>query len=239
MKIKITLILILFFTTLSAQVKRAELFIDYSMVPTGGLIGINEAAGFGGGAKAAIGIIENFTINLRTGYNLFSISDPTALNSWGWEFWTDRYYPKIVSDLRADPNLSVRIEPVQKMDVIPLEVTLGYLIRATDKLSFTAEAGGGFYFYNRRLFALEDWTKRFPSAEYEFNYTYRNFAPAKKGNPLFVSGGAAVRYEIITDFALSAGFGYSSVIATEGSMGYDDFPIKNLMSLKFGIQFIY
>jgi hypothetical protein len=221
-----------------AQLQSISLFGDYSTTSSTRLQ-ITEADAVGGGVKIKFLIADNLSINVNGGYKLYSLSEPDVLNNWGWVFWTDRYYNKIVSDLNADPNLSADISAVQKMDLIPVSIGLNFELPYSNNIIFSQSIGIGVYFYNRRMYAVENWSKYFPDADYTINYSYRNFAPSKKGNPLFVNLGSELKYSLWNDFSLFTQININAVISTEGSMGYDSFPLKNEISFVLGLVIYY
>ena len=115
-----------------AQLQSISVFGDYSSALSTRLQ-ITEADAVGGGVEIKFLIADNLAINVNGGYKLYSLSEPDVLNNWGWVFWTERYYPKIVSDLNADQNLGVQISATQKMDLIPISVSISYDFLPIDK----------------------------------------------------------------------------------------------------------
>lgn len=221
-----------------AQLKSVTAFTDYSYASTTRLA-ITNADAVGGGVKIKFTVWNNFNLGIIGGYKLYSVNEPDVLNTWGWTFWTDRYYTKIVSDLAADPSLSVEIGAVQKMDLIPVVLFAEYDFELADKFFVTPSVGTGIYFYTRRMYAVENWGKRFPAADYTFYYSFRNFAPAKKGNPAFVNSSLDLEYKLFEIMSIYSSINYNYIIPTEGSMGYDFFPFENEVSLKLGIVIKY
>lgn len=233
------LTLILLFSQFDmAQINSVSAYADYSIGLSKRLT-ITNADAVGGAVKIKFNIIGNFNAGIVGEYKLYSLNELDVLKSWGWQFWTDRYYNKIVSDLQADPNLSVEIGAVQKMDIIPLMLFAGYEIAVTDNFIIAPSAGLGIYFYTRRMFATENWSKNFPEANYVFTYSYRNFAPNKKGNPVFVNTNLDFEYKISDNTGIYSGINFNFIIPTENSMGYSAFPFENEISIKGGIIIFY
>ncbi len=231
--------LFFFFNSLSlAQLQTITLFSDYSFAGKKNLE-ITRAVAVGALVQLKFNLYENFGFSVISGYKLYSLNEPDVLKTWDWDFWTNRYYPKIVSDLKADPNLSVEIGAVQKMDLIPLIVLFNYDFLLFEDLKITPSAGAGVNFYTRRMFATETWTKKFPQANHSFTYSYRNFAPDKKGNPVFAKFGLIFTYNLLSYLDLSASSSYSKVFETKKSMGYDTFPFDSEFSINLGISFKY
>ena len=222
----------------NAQVKSIHLTGDYSSALNKRLE-ITKADAVGALVSIKINLIDNLNINFTSGYKLYSLNEQDVLGSWDWDFWTERYYPKIISDLNADPNLSVEIGAVQKMDLIPIILLFSYDLKFIDDLNFSPSLGGGIYFYTRRMFATENWSKKFPEANYTLTYSYRNFAPDKKGNPVFTKAGFEITYTLLSYLDLTASTFYIKVIKTNGSMGYDMFPFDSELSINFGLSFKY
>lgn len=220
-----------------AQLKSINIFSDYSTALSKRL-NVNAASAVGGGAEVQYDLGKNFSISLEGGYKLYSISQDNQLIAWGWDFWNNRYSNKIKSDLQADKNLSVVINSSQKLGIIPVLLHANYSYNFSDKISLTASLGGGVYFYTRTLYVIEQWSKKFPSENYTFTYSYRNFAPEKKGNPFVVSAGLNLSYEFIDAFSLIAGFDYTSIFSGSGS-GAKNFLFNNEINTKLGIIFSY
>ncbi len=230
--------LFLFSSVVSAQLKSVAAYTDYSYALTK-RFAITNADAVGGAVKIKYSVWDNLSVGLIGGYKLYSLNEPDVLNAWGWQFWTDRYYNKIVSDLLADPNLSVVIGAVQKMDLVPAILFVEYDINVIDKLSVTPSLGCGIYFYTRRMYATENWSKNFPDANYTLTYNFRNFAPSKKGNPVFVTSGIDIEYRTFEVMSLYTSANFNYIIPTEGSMGYDSFPFDSEISFKLGIVIKY
>lgn len=237
---KIFTVLIISFLSCSSfgQIKNITLVSDYSFAQNKRLQ-ITKADAVGALVSIKVNVIDNFNFTFSSGYKLYSLNEPDVLATWDWDFWTNRYYPKILSDLSADPNLSVEIGAVQKMDLIPVIVLLNYDFQLTDEVSITPSVGGGVYFYTRRMFATETWSKRFPQADYTLTYSYRNFAPDKKGNPFFSKLGLDVTYNLLSYLDITASSYYTKVFETEGSMGFDMFPFSSELSFNLGLSFKY
>ncbi len=141
--------------------------------------------------------------------------------------------------MNADPNLSVEIGAIQKMDLIPIILLDNYDLNLIENLTITPSAGARVNFFTRRMFATETWTKKFPQADYSFTYSYRNFAPYKKGNPVFAKLGLTFTYNLLSYLDLTASSSYSKIFETEKSMGYDTFPFDSEISINLGISFKY
>lgn len=223
---------------MNAQLKSITTVAEYSSTLSKRL-DVQDASAVGGGVDITYAVAGNFNIGLRAGYLLYSINQTDQLNRWGWTFWNDRYLNKIQSDMRADPSLSAVIGSVQKMDAIPVALHCDYTIDAAEKLTIVPTVAAGVTFYSRRLFADETWTKIFPAAAYSFTYNFRNFAPTKKGSPLFGSAGVAVRYRLFSDVGVVSSVNYTQYIATTDSFGYTGFPFDNECSIKLGLEFLY
>lgn len=230
------------FTILFTNVNYSQLnSIGVSSVysPSMGKKEVTDASAFGGIVNVNFSVSQNLTVGISLGYKLFSLSQPNQLELWGWDFWNNRYKSKIESDLRADPNLSVVIGSVQKMDVIPFLLTSRYTIQIGEDFSITPNISAGIIFYTRRMYAEETWSKNFPNAKYVLTYSYRNFAPNKKGNPIATSAGIDFSYLLFNNIQLNAGAMFMYYVETKNTMGSDLFPIKHETSIKLGFNFIY
>lgn len=226
-------------TNIYAQLSDIELYSTYSIALTK-LNEIDKADAVGGGLKIKFEVTDNFDLGLEGGYKLFSVSQPGQLEKFGWRFWNERYSNTIQSNLNAtELNLSVNITSTQKVDVIPVLLSGYYSLNISDDFKVTPSIGAGFYFYTRRMFVVENWSRFFPEENHTFEYSYRNFAPSKKGNPLVGKATLDLYYSVSKGFKLFAGGGYLYVLPTEGSLGYDNFILENEFEIKAGLTFIY
>lgn len=220
------------------QLKSISILPDYSFAPSKRLE-ITRADAVGGIVNVRFNLIDNLNLSLKGGYKLYSLNEPDVLATWNWQFWSDRYYNRIVSDLNADPNLSVEIGTVQKMDLIPVSLIFDYKIDISQRIAVSPSAGGGVMFFTRRMYAVENWSKFFPEANYTFSYSYRNFAPDKKGNPFFISAGLLLEYNLFKTLNIFGASHFNYIIPADGSMGYDEFPFSSELSFNLGISILY
>lgn len=236
-KIFIPLLFILFAVNLYPQIKYVTFFSDYS-APIDKRLAVNKISAVGGGAEISFNIYRGISASFTAGYRLYSLQQDSAIAQWNWKFWTTRYKGIVQSDLLANPNLKATLDPIQKMDVIPVSISLKY--SRTLLKSFDVEAGlsTGVFFYTRRLYLNEHWTKQFNSIDYQFDYTFRNFADNKYGNPFFYSAEIKAGYVITEICRLDAGVSYLQVINKSHS-GYEYFPFKNSFDIKLGLTFLY
>ncbi len=234
----VLLILLLIPLMTNAQLRTITAYTEYSSTLSKRL-DVTKADALGGGVDILFAVSEEITIGMRGGYYFYSVQQTDQLNRWGWRFWNDRYLNKIQADMKADPSLTAVIGSVQKMDLIPLTVHGDYTIAAAEDLTVTPTIGIGAAFYQRRLYADETWTKTFPSANYSFTYSFRNFAPSKKGNPLFGTIGASVSYKMFSSIGVHSSVNYTQYLKTPGKFGYDGFIFSNEFSLRLGLDFTY
>ncbi len=239
MKKLLTIIFLFCFVSISfPQLKSINILSDYS-VAIDKRLQITQADAVGALVLIKFNLIENLNLTLSSGYKLYSLNEPDVLKTWDWDFWTNRYYPKIISDLNADRNLSVEIGAVQKMDLVPLILMFNYDLKLVDDFTVTPSAGAGVYFFTRKMYATETWSKRFPDANYTLTYSFRNFAPDKKGNPFFTRFGLDVTYNLLTYLDITVSSYYSKMFETEGTLGYDMFPFSSEISFNLGLSFKY
>jgi hypothetical protein len=161
------------------------------------------------------------------------------LTAWGWDFWNSRYSNTIKSNIQADPALSVEVGSVQKMDLLPLIIGAEYAYRLDENLSINPSISGGIIFFTRRMYAEETWSKKFNQANYTFTYSYRNFAPEKKGNKIAVIPGCTVAYRLFENINIVTGIQYTQYVSVKSMIGYDDFPLNHEVNLSLGLDFVY
>ncbi len=223
---------------LEAQLQSITTFSEYSSTLSKRL-DVKNADAVGGGVDVVYSVAKNITVGLRAGYYLYSVNQTDQLNRWGWRFWDDRYLNKIQADMRADPSLSAVIGSAQKMDLIPVSLHCDYIFVVAENLTMVPTLGAGIAFYKRRLFADETWTKVFPAANYSFTYNFRNFAPAKNGNPIFGTAGVSVRHKMFSTIGIVSSLQYTQYLETKNSFGYNEFIFTNEFGIRLGLEFFY
>lgn len=239
-KILSKVIIFLMFLTglLTAQtLKDIKIYSDYSSGIDKRFL-VWKAAGVGGGADINFELYEGLTLGISAGYQLFTINQDSVIQQLQWDFWEYRYKGNISVDL-TDTTIKATLSPFEKMDVMPIKLNLEYNYSPVADLTITPSLGGGIIFYTRRIYIEETWSKYYPTVGYTFIYSYRNFAPFKSGNPLFISSGLNASYKLTELFSIYGGFNYNHIIATDGDFGYDIFPFKNYYSVKLGLTFMY
>ncbi|MCK6613509.1 MAG: hypothetical protein L6Q47_04680 [Ignavibacteriaceae bacterium] len=224
--------------TVHAQVTSISFYSDYSA----GLskrIKVTEADAVGGGLILKYNVMDWFSLNLTAGYTLYSVSQDSALQKWNWDFWEIRYRNRVAADLAENPGSAASLVPVQKMDILPVLLSFSREFELTDNLKISPEIGGGVYFYTRRMYLAESWQRRFDSYGLTYEYSYRNFATNKYGNPAVIFAGAGVRYIFTEGFSLEGSVKYQQILKTEGSMGYNEFIFENALSTGLALVFSY
>ena len=237
-KIFIPLIILLFASVnLYSQIKYVSFFSDYS-TPLSKRLAVNKISAVGGGAEISFNIYQGISASFTAGYRLYSLQQDSAIAQWNWRFWTTRYKGIVQSDLLANPNLKAILDPIQKMDVIPVAISLKYSRTVLKYVDIEAGLSSGVFFYTRRLYLNEHWAKTFKEIDYQFDYTYRNFADNKYGNPFFYSAEVKAGYAFTEVIRLDAGVAYLQVI-DKPHTGYESFPFKNSFDIKLGLTFLY
>lgn len=243
MKSKILLIGVLIFLAqnfAASQVKISSIafYADYSY-PLKKRLLVTKIDAVGGGADVSFSILKNFEIGLNLGYSLFSLQQDSAIKLWNWRFYTERYAGIIRDNLRADSTLAAYLNPIQKMDLVPVQFSIKGLFNPIRSIFIKPQIGAGIYFYTRRLYLEETWRKKFDEANYTFEYSYRNFATNKYGNPVGVFGLIEFDYQPSEIFTIGTAFGYNYFFRTPGKFGYDQFPINDYFNFKIFLTFLY
>ena len=241
MKMK-NLIIIPFFllmaTAVTAQeVSTVSVYSDYSM-PGVKRIAVNKIDAVGGGIRVSFKIDDDSDLDLNFGYQLFSLQQDSALQRWNWDFWETRYKNRIAADLQADPRLAATINPIQKMDLYSVDLSFSHLIKLPAGFRIVPRIGGGVMFFIRRLYLEESWQKKF-DASFTYEYSYRNFATNKTGNPYFANAGITLDYALVNDINLSAGAEFRHIFRTAGKFGYEQFVFNDALSINLGLTFVY
>ena len=240
-KYSLTLLTMLFIfpTEVYSQLQSINLFSDYSVGGTKRLA-VTKANAVGGGVGVYFKLSDYLTIGVVGGYQMFSINQDSALTQWNWNFWNVRYRGSVQADLADSAlKLSATFNPIQKMDFIPVMLTVKSNFNIFDNFSAAPVIGGGIIFYTRRLYLEEDWQRRFDQIDYTFSYRYRNFTDDKTGNPFFIMGGLNLTYQLSEIVSISTDFNYNYIIKTEGKYGYDQLPFSNSYGIKLGLNFLY
>lgn len=200
---------------------------------------ISDANGMGGGVKVNFSVYKNYYVGLSIAYQLYSVHQDSAINKWNWLFWDTRYKGNVQDALSSDPTLSGILNPIQKIDVVPIFITFNAEYTIAHNLFVSPSVGVGMASYTRRLYLEETWQKKFDDLNYTFGYSYRNFAPNKTGNPFGISAGLNIAYEFLDGFRLHSEAGYVQFIKTPGSSGSDAFPLERIINVNLGLTILY
>lgn len=246
------------------QIKSMGFFSDYNLSTQTKKkeLSVNSVKGFGGGAEISYAIWDNLTMNISYGYQRLDIDQEKRplFKEWSWRAWK-RYYGdinsystdslfllkapqsviKLIRDNPAYKNMDIfkSFIPTQIVDIYPLSVSFAYELQL-DQFSITPKLGGAILFYNRKLWVVEKWDKLFPELNFEYTYSFNNYCDKEyKGNPLSAQAGLDLtyNYENIVKFGFNVNYFY--VFNTGKHNGYKHFPIKDLLSTKFQITFLY
>jgi len=238
--IKIFASVILFFAIFSLPVNSqlSSIGLSGSFSTAGSLkYAVTKASGFGGGVDVSVKVFNNFYLTVYTGYQSYSIDQDSALTQWKWNFWDNRYYGSIRADLTDTAKYSLVITPNQGINSIPVALKIGYEAKIGE-LSVRPYIGAGILFFSRWFYVEENWTKKLSKLDNTFNYSYRNFAPSKQGNPIMLLGGLSLTYPLIDYINVKGEFNYTYFVETEG-MGYSELPFSNNLNFKLGLSFSY
>ncbi|MFH0989358.1 MAG: hypothetical protein V1799_05000 [bacterium] len=200
---------------------------------------VTDASAVGGGVELRMNLTGRFYLSVIGGYDLFSIQQDSALERWNWRFWNERYKGIVKDNLNSDTSLSASLSPVQKMDGLSLMLRLSTDLQPAANVTVTLFVGGGVMFYTRRMYLIEEWQKRFSAIDYTFEYSYRNFAQNKLGNPIILNGGFGAEYQFSEIVTLNGAVQYHHVLATPGKLNYDEFPLSSMLSFHVGLRFLY
>jgi len=201
--------------------------------------GFTSATAWGGGAAVRIDLGSDLVLAVGAGYEYYRLDQDSALQRWNWKFWNDRYAGIVRANLAADSSLSATLEPVQSMEILPVTVSLGYVLRPGDDFSVRPLLGAGVAFYTRSLYLHESWQKAFDAASYTFAYDYRNFANDKKGNPFFWLAEVQGSWQASELITIDLGARYTGTVRTPGKFGFDEFPLYNTLTIAAGISILY
>lgn len=243
MKSKILLIVLLtnFFYCFSySQIHLSSIafYTDYSY-PIKKRLLVKKIDAVGGGVDISFSIFKNIELAISGGYSLFSLQQDSAIQQWNWRFYTERYAAIIRDNLRSDSSLAAYLNPIQKMDLMPVQFSMKGNFNLLKSFYFKPQLGAGIYFYTRRLYLEEVWRKKFDELNYTFEYSYRNFASNKYGNPIGVFGLVEFDYQPSEIFSVGTAFGYYYFFRTPKKFGYDNLPINDYFNFKIFLTFLY
>jgi len=224
--------------SVGAQIQSISFYSNYA-VALGKRLAVTNATAVGGGVELRIGVLDNYSVSIVGGYDLFSLQQDSALAQWNWRFWTERYQGIVRDNLASDSSLSATLNRVQKMDLLPLLLTVNAEFTPSKDFTLRPFVGGGFLFYTRRMYLVEDWQKRFSAIGYTFEYSYRNFAQNKVGNPAVLIGGVTAGYQVNDFITLDVAARYLTVLPTTGKLGFDEFPFTSALDFKVGVSLLY
>ncbi len=237
MKRLIFISLLFAYSILSAQVVRSvDISAEYSK-PGKKLSTITKIDGVGANVKIAFPIYRQISLNLFGGYTLYNINEDNALANWQWEFWTR--YNDFVRQTLTDAAYKNFNSPVQKADLLNIGVSAVYDYVPVEKFHIKPNLGFGIYFYTRRLFIDETWSKYFSTLDYTFQYEFRNIAPEKNGNTFFYSAGVDLNYEILEGFWLFGSVKFANAFKSKYSYAFNIMPFKNTVNTNLGLTILY
>lgn len=213
-------------------------YTDYSY-PLKKRLLVTKIDAVGGGVEITFSIIKNLELSFTAGYSLFSLQQDSAIKLWNWRFYTERYAGIIRDNLRADTSLAAYLNPIQKMDLIPVQISIKGNFKVFKNLYLKPQFGAGIYFYTRRLYLEEIWRKKFDAVNYTFEYSYRNFASNKYGNPLGLFSLIEIDYSPSEIFTIGTAVGYNYFFRTPTKFNYDQFPINDYLNFKIFLTFLY
>ncbi len=213
-------------------------FSEYSS-PISKRLLVTKIDGVGGGVEISFALSSNLMFSVSGGYTLFSLQQDSAIQQWNWRFYTERYAGIIIDNLRSDSTLAAYLNPIQKMDLMPIQISFTGNFEVIKNLFIKPQLGGGIYFYTRRLYLEEIWRKKFDEVNYTFEYSYRNFATNKYGNPIGFFGNLQISYQPLEIFQAGTSIGYTYFLKSKGKYGYDQFPINDYLNIKLFITFLY
>jgi hypothetical protein len=199
---------------------------------------VSKASGWGGGLEINFTLSSNFSFSVLGSYSVITIEQTDAVKKWNWPYWNLRYGGR-VSTMLLDTNYSVVMTPDQFINLLPILLTLNYSFSPFEDLKIDLSAGGGLYIFERNLYLLEHWTKKFPSINnYKYEYEYRDYADEKRGNLFGCIGSVGITYKVYEwiDLYFKGRFNY---IPDQDRGGYDTFPINNIINTNLGISIYY
>jgi hypothetical protein len=221
-----------------AQVHSVALYGSYSFA-TLTRLDVDNAHAWGAGVRLRIGVAGPVQAGITGGYEQYAIEQENELNLWNWKFWNERYAGIVKDNLASDSTLHASFDTVQTMEVIPVLLTVEAMLSPVEDLVIRPSVGAGLLFYTRKLYLGETWSRSYNQIDYTFQYSYRNFANNKTGNPLAVVAGLELSYTLTDLVSLDAGAHYRMVVATPGSLGFDEFPYEGALSFALGLSILY
>jgi hypothetical protein len=238
LKLSISVISLIVVLSFPVKSQLSSIDINGSFSTAGSLkYAVTKANGFGGGIDVSVKVFNNFYLTASAGYQSYSIDQDSALTQWQWYFWDNRYYGSIRADLTDTAKYSLVVTPNQGINSVPVSFKIGYEAKIGD-FSVRPYVGAGILFFSRWFYVEESWTKKLTKLDNTFNYSYRNFAPSKQGNPIMLLGGLSLSYPLFDYIGVKGEFNYTHFVETEG-MGYSELPFSNNLNFKLGLSFSY
>jgi hypothetical protein len=215
-----------------------KFFADYSN-PIKTRFAVTKIDAVGAGVELCFNFSKTFSVSLKGAYQLFSLQQDSAIAQWNWRFYTERYSSIIKDNLRADSSLKASLDPIQKMDLIPVVLSFNAEFEPINNFYIKPHIGAGVFFYTRRLYLEETWQKKFDAVNYTFEYSYRNFATNKYGKPVAALAGIELGYNLNDAFRINSALNYFYFFKTPGKIGFDQFPINDYLNFNIGLTFLY
>lgn len=260
MRFKFFILALLFFShQLYNQVKIESITLGSSF--TYGINGVNyvtKATGLGFWGNLKFGVAgSNWKIKFISGYEDMKLepADSMTIERWNWDYWKI-WYRNHIRTLMADSNYAVKLNPEQRLYVLPVKVQIGRELEL-GRFKIFAGLGAGVLFYERAFWLNETWWKKFPNVSggetYVFQYSFKNNAPSKKGTVLNFGVKVDGSYKLTKIASLVFGFElehYPSVNRVEkvefgkitlGDVGesYKNFVLRDVFRFSLGFSFSY
>lgn len=230
--------LVMFTQNLHAQLQAIRFHGEYSF-SLAERHDVTKSFGGGGGAELRFGVYGPFSVSLHGIYHSMYISEPTPLENWNWRFWNERYRGYIQSILLGDSTLRFKYAGHQYIRSTPVLLTLNAEFGITEGITVKPYAGGGLYFFTRRLDIKEMWSKYYATIGYEFQYEYYNFAEPKRGNPVALTAGIDAEVELGSVFVAGAGVRLIELVDVNSKRGFDFLPFRRIASGILTLTFKY
>lgn len=209
----------------------------------GNIAAINQVRGIGTTVGFAWNILPKIRFGLSGGYFYYNVKEDSALYTWNWDYY-QRLYSGSLSEFRANPNYDVSTLTKQYLKLKPVQISVQWTPVSFHGITPRLQLAGGVAHYERKLWLNEDWKKHFEitnaqdsTYNYTYEYSFHNYANAKKGWVGIVTGQLAFDVGLSKNFGLSI-FGNFSTYS-KFRQDSEDFPLVNTYQLGAAIRFLY
>lgn len=197
---------------------------------------IQSLSGIGFKAEIDFHLLPAFNLGIATTQLYYTINQTDAIKNWNWPYW-QKIYGSVISSVQNDPYYSVQVIPYQNLKIKTFDLQGQVNRRIWQKLHCQLLVGTGLVWYSRQLYIEEKWQKYYPSLNYYYRYSFRNYADPRSGWLWNWKVGVALAWHFSPKWALGLGIEYLQFEKNRHDSRYC--PLQSALTPKIFVRFDY